>query len=117
MKINKSLGFILRLIASIIVLGITAFFTPGFSTSNLWTLVLSVIILTIVDFIIGTFTKLYYHPYIKFFIGFILSGITLYLVQYLSIGYILSIIPIILGALVYGLTDYILPSEELKNTK
>lgn len=112
MKINRSIQFIGRLITSILILGITAFFTPGFTTSSIWILALSVIVLTIVDFLIDNFTKLYFHPFIKFLIGFILSGIALFLVQYFVIGYMMSAISIFLGALVYGLVDYMLPSEE-----
>ena len=35
MKINRSLQFIGRFITSILILGITAFFTPGFTLSML----------------------------------------------------------------------------------
>ena len=112
MKINRSIQFIGRLLAAIVVLGITAFFTPGFILSNLWILVAAIFILVFVDFLLGCFTKLYYHPYIKLIIGFVLSGISLYLVQYFVIGYILSFIPIALGALVYALVDYMLPNED-----
>ncbi len=112
MKINRSIQFFGRLITSILVLGITAFFTPGFSASSIWILALSIVILTIVDFLIDNFTKLYFYPFIKFIIGFILSGIALFLVQYLVIGYMISLLSIFLGALVYGLVDYMLPNEE-----
>ena len=112
MKINRSIQFIGRLITSILILGITAFFTPGFTASSIWILALSIAILTIVDFLIDNFTKIYFHPFVKFFIGFILSGIALFLVQYFVIGYMMSAISIFLGALVYGLVDYMLPSEE-----
>lgn len=112
MKINRSIQFIGRLITSILVLGITAFFTPGFTTSNIWILALAIIALTIVDFLIDNFTKIYFHPFIKFIIGFILAGITLFLVQYFTIGYMLSFLSLFLGALVYGLVDYMLPSQE-----
>ena len=74
MKINKKIQFFGRLIAAIVILGITAFFTPGFALSNLWTLIVGVLALTIIDFAIGSFTKLFYHPYYKMFIGFCLSG-------------------------------------------
>lgn len=113
MKINRSIQFIGRLITSILILGITAFFTPGFTASSIWILALSIIILTIVDFLIDNFTKLYFHPFIKFLIGFILSGVALFLVQYFVIGYMMSAISVFLGALVYGLVDYMLPNEEL----
>lgn len=112
MKINKKIQFFGRLIASIVVLGITAFFTPGFAISNLWTLIVGILALTIIDFLIGSFTKLFYHPYIKMFIGFCLSFIALYLVQHIIIGYTLSFVPIVLGAIVYALLDYMLPSED-----
>ena len=114
MKINRSIQFIGRLITAILILGITAFFTPGFTTSSIWILALSIGILTIVDFLIDNFTKIYFHPFIKFLIGFVLSGIALFLVQYFVIGYMMSIISVFLGALVYGLVDYMLPSEEHK---
>lgn len=112
MQINKKIQFFGRLIAAIVILGITAFFTPGFALSNLWTLVVGVLALTIIDFAIGSFTKLFYHPYYKMFIGFCLSFIALYLVQRFIIGYTLSFVPIVLGAIVYALVDYMLPSED-----
>lgn len=115
MKVNKLVQFIGRLIASIVVIGITAFFTPGFRISYLWILLLTIASLTLFDFFIGSFTRLYYHPVLKFMIGAVLSGICLYLVQYFTIGYVLSIVSIILGAITYGLVDYMLPNEDVEN--
>lgn len=114
MKVNKIVQFIGRLITSIVILGITAFFTPGFSMSSMWILVTAISILTLVDFFLGSFTKLFYHPYIKFFLGFIFACIALYTVQYLIVGYVLSFIPIILGGIIFGLVDYMLPNEDYK---
>ncbi len=112
MKINRSIQFWGRLITSTLILGITAFFTPGFTTSSIWILALAIGILTIVDFLIDNFTKLYFHPIVKFILGFVLAGVALFLVQYFVIGYMLSMLSIFLGALVYGLVDYMLPNEE-----
>lgn len=112
MIINKSIQFIGRLIASILVLGVTAFFTPGFTFTNWWILAIAIVLLAVVDFLISTFTKLYFHPVIKFIIGAILAAIALFMVQYFAIGYALSIFAICLGAIVYGLIDYMLPSRE-----
>lgn len=114
MKINRSIQFIGRLITSILVLGVTAFFTPGFTFSSIWILAIAIATLTVADFLIDNFTKLYFHPFIKLIIGFVLSGIALFLVQYFVIGYLLSPLSIFLGALVYGLVDYMLPNEELE---
>ena len=38
-----------RLIAAAVVLAITAFFTPGFSISNIWTLIIAAVVLTVID--------------------------------------------------------------------
>ena len=115
MKINRTVQFLVRLFIAIIILGITAFFTPGFELNNLVVLAIAVCILTFVDFFIGNFTRLFYHPYMKLIIGFVLACLALYYVQYFLIGYTLSLIPIVLGAIVYGLVDYMLPNEEDKS--
>ena len=60
---------------------------------------------------LSNFTKLFSHPLVKGIIGFVLCAITLYVVQYLVNGYTISWISAILGALVYAIVDYMLPSE------
>ena len=112
MNRNKVPQFIGRLITAIIVLGITAFFTPGFATSSIWIVVLAVLLLTAFDFVISTFTALFTHPIVKGIIGFVLCAITLYVVQYVVTGYGISWIAALLGALVYAIVDYMLPAEE-----
>ena len=112
MNRNKVPQFIGRLITAIIVLGITAFFTPGFATSSIWIVALAVLLLTAFDFVISTFTALFTHPIVKGIIGFVLCAITLYVVQYVVTGYGISWISALLGALVYAVVDYMLPAEE-----
>ena len=72
----------------------------------------AVLILTVFDFLISTFTNLFTHPVIKGIIGFVLCAITLYLVQYIVTGYSISWISALLGALVYAIVDYMLPAED-----
>ena len=101
-----------RLIVATIVLGITAFFTPGFSINNIWALALSAIVLTIMDYLIVKFTGLHASPFGKGFVGFILATVTLYLTQFFVAGYAISWIAAIIGALVYGIVDYLIPGEQ-----
>lgn len=101
-----------RLIVAAIVLGITAFFTPGFSINNIWTLALSAIVLTIMDYLIVKFTGLHASPFGKGFVGFILAAVTLYLTQFFVAGYSISWIAAIIGALIYGVVDYLIPGEQ-----
>ena len=101
-----------RFIAAAIVLAITAFFTPGFSINNIWSLALAAIVLTIMDYLIVKFTGLHASPFGKGFVGFVLAVVTLYLTQYFVAGYSISWLAAIIGALIYGVIDYIIPGEQ-----
>ena len=86
---NTAWQIIGRLVVSAIVLGITAFFTPGFSINNIWSLAVG-----------------------KGFVGFVLAVITLYVTQYFVAGYSISWMAAIIGALIYGVIDYFIPGEQ-----
>ena len=101
-----------RFIAATIVLAITAFFTPGFSINNIWALALAAIILTAMDYLIVRFTGLHASPFGKGFVGFVLAVVTLYVTQYFVAGYTISWLAAIIGALIYGVIDYIIPGEQ-----
>ena len=101
-----------RLIVAAIVLGITAFFTPGFSINNIWALALAAVVLTIMDYLIVKFTGLHVSPFGKGFVGFILATVTLYLTQFFVAGYSISWMAAIIGALIYGVVDYLIPGEQ-----
>ena len=100
-----------RMITAAIVLAITAFFTPGFTINNIWTLIAATIVLTVIDYLITRFTGLHASSFGKGFVGFVLAAITLYVTQYFVAGYTISWMAAIVGALIYGVVDYFLPSE------
>lgn len=93
-------------------MAITAFFTPGFHISNIWSLALAAIVLTVMDYLIVKFTGLHASPFGKGFVGFVLAVVTLYLTQYFVAGYSISWVAAIIGALIYGVIDYIIPGEQ-----
>ena len=101
-----------RLIAAAVVLAITAFFTPGFAINNIWSLIVAAVVLTILDYLIVKFTGLNATPFGKGFVGFILSAVILYVTQYFVAGYSISWLSAIIGALIYGVIDYIIPGEQ-----
>ena len=101
-----------RLVTAAIVLAITAFFTPGFTINNIWSLAIASIVLTIIDYLIVKFTGLDATPFGKGFVGFVLAAVTLYVTQYFVAGYSISWIAAIIGALIYGIVDYIIPGEQ-----
>lgn len=107
--IGQMLG---RFIVAAIILGITAFFTPNFSISNIWALALAAIVLTVMDFLIVKVTGLNAIAFGKGFVGFVLAAITLYATQFFVAGYSISWFAAIIGALIYGVIAYIMPGEQ-----
>lgn len=101
-----------RLITAAIVLAITAFFTPGFAIDNFWTLAIAAVVLTALDYLIVKFTGLQASPFGKGFVGFILSAVVLYVTQYFVAGYTISWMAAIIGALIYGIVDYLIPGNQ-----
>ena len=101
-----------RLITAAIVLAITAFFTPGFSINNIWTLAAATVVLAVMDYLIVKFTGLHASSFGKGFVGFVLSAVILYVTQYFVSGYNISWMAAIIGALVYGVVAYFLPGEQ-----
>lgn len=101
-----------RLVGSAIVLAITAFFTPGFTINNFWTLAIAAVILTVIDYLIVKFTGLHASPFGKGFVGFALAAITLYVTQFFVAGYSISWMAAIIGALIYGVIDYFIPGNQ-----
>ena len=101
-----------RLIAAAVVLAITAFFTPGFTINNFWSLVIAAVVLTVIDYLVVKFTGLHASPFGKGFVGFALAAIILYVTQFFVAGYSISWIAAIIGALIYGVVDYFIPGNQ-----
>ncbi len=101
-----------RLIASAVVLAITAFFTPGFTINNFWTLAIAAVVLAVIDYLVIKFTGLHASPFGKGFVGFALAAIILYVTQFFVSGYSISWIAAIIGALIYGVVDYFIPGNQ-----
>ena len=101
-----------RLVAAAIVLAITAFFTPGFTINNIWSLIIAAVVLSVIDYLLVKFTGLHASPFGKGFVGFALAAITLYVTQFFVAGYSISWIAAIIGALISGVVDYFLPGNQ-----
>ena len=100
-----------RLIASAVVLAITAFFTPGFTINSIWTLLIAAVVLSVIDYLIVKITGLHASPFGKGFVGFALAAVVLYVTLFFVAGYSISWMAAIIGALIYGVVDYFLPGS------
>ena len=100
-----------RLIASAVVLAVTAFFTPGFTINSIWTLLIAAVVLSVIDYLIVKITGLHASPFGKGFVGFALAAVVLYVTHFFVAGYSISWMAAIIGALIYGVVDYFLPGN------
>lgn len=104
--------YVWRFVASVIILAITAFFTPGFTINSIWSLVIAAIVLSLIDYMLAVFTGLNVSNLGKGIVGFVLAAAALYLTQYFVAGYTISWMAAIIGALVYGVVDFFIPGNQ-----
>ncbi|WP_032121005.1 phage holin family protein [Clostridium amazonitimonense] len=108
---NGFLGWVIRLILVAVVLGITSFFTPGFTINGLWSFLLAAIVITVLDSLVESFMGIDASPLGKGIKGFVIAAIIIYLTQFLVPNMRVSIIGALLAAVVIGVLDAILPGR------
>ncbi|KGM94246.1 membrane protein [Clostridium novyi A str. 4552] len=108
---NSFLGWVVRLVLFAIVLGLTSFFTPGFTIKGLWSFILAAIIITAIDYFVESFMGVDASPMGKGIKGFVIAAIIIYLTQFLVPNMRVSIIGAILAAVVIGIIDAIIPGK------
>ena len=110
-KNGSILGWIGRLILVAVILGITSFFTPGFSINGLWSYLLAAVVITVLDYLVETFMGVDASPFGKGVKGFVIAAVILYLAQFLVPNMRVSIFGALIAALVIGVLDAIFPSR------
>jgi len=105
-------GIIIRLIASAVVLAITAFLIPGFSISGVGSLIVAAVVLTIMDYLFVKLLGIEASPFGRGIVGFVSAALILYLTQFFVAGYSISVLSAVIGAIVYGIVTYLIPGTE-----
>lgn len=105
--------FIVRLIVGAIVLAITAALTPGFSITNIWSLMVAAVVLAVLDYLAFRLLGLNASPFGRGITGFIMAAVIIYLTAALVTGFAVTIWGALLGALVYGIVDAIIPGRAM----
>ncbi len=106
-------GVIARFITSAIVLAITAFLTPGFQISSIWTLAVSAVVLAIMDYLVNMVIGVDAGPFGRGLTGFLVAVVILYATQFFVAGYSISWLSAIIGALIYGIVASIIPGKQM----
>ncbi|MDF2545273.1 MAG: phage holin family protein [Anaerosolibacter sp.] len=100
-----------RILVSMIVLAVVAFFTPYFSITGFVPLLLAAVIIGALDYLIERFTGFDATPFGRGITGFIVAAIIIYLTGYLVAGVTVGFMGAILGALAIGIVNMIIPGK------
>ncbi|KNF09805.1 hypothetical protein CLPU_2c02570 [Gottschalkia purinilytica] len=104
-------AILIRLLVTAIVVAISAFLTPGFTISGIWSLILATIVITALDYLIATFTGIDATPFGRGIVGFIVAALVLYLTKFIVAGFNITLLGAIIGALVIGIVDALIPGK------
>ena len=104
---------IVRFIAAAVVLAITAFFTPGFTISGIGPLIGAAVVLTILDYLLSFITGINASPFARGITGFIAAAVIIYATQFFIVGYSVTIMAALIGALIFGIVDYLIPGRAM----
>ncbi len=105
------MGLILRIITTALVLGIAAFLTPWFTISGIGTLLVASIVIAIIVYLIQRVIGLKASPFGRGLVGFVVTVVVLYLTNIIVDGFDINLIGAIIGALIIGIVDAIIPGE------
>jgi uncharacterized membrane protein YvlD (DUF360 family) len=107
-------GLIIRFISAAITLAITALLIPSFKIDSLKVLVFAVIVIAALDFLVAKIFKLDASPFGRGIVGFLLTAAILYCTKFIiTEGYEITIITALIGAVVYGIINAIIPGKAL----
>lgn len=106
-------SIIIRVVVAAVVLAITAFFTPGFTITGIGPLIIAAIVLAALDYLVSFVFRVDVSPLGRGLTGFILAAIIIYATQYFVTGYTVSFFGALIGALIFGLVDYIIPGKAM----
>lgn len=109
---NKSIGgWVIKLVLTAIVLGITSFFTPGFSITGIWSLLIAAVVISVIDYLVETFMGVDSSPFGKGIKGFFIAAIILYIAQFFVPTMAVTMWGAILAAIVIGILDAVIPGR------
>lgn len=105
--------FIIRVVVGAIVLAITAAVTRGFTINGIWPLIAGSIVLAALDYLALKLLGVNATPFGRGITGFLLSAVIIYITQFFVAGYAVTMTASLVGALVYGIVDAIIPGRAM----
>lgn len=104
-------AFAIRVIITALVIAISAFLTPGFRIDGIMPLVIATIVIIVISFALESIIGVGANPFGRGFAGFIISVIVLILTSKLVAGFHIGIFSAIVGSIIIGIVNAIIPSK------
>lgn len=104
-------SLLIRIVVNAIVLLVVSYLVPGFFVSGIWAAIIAAIVIGILDYLVGAIFKTDASPFGRGITGFIIAAIIIYVTQFFVAGVAVSFWGAIIGALVIGLFDLIIPGR------
>jgi len=102
-----------RLVAAAVILAVTAFFTPGFTINNIWSLIVAAIVLSLLDYGIAKLFRADASPFGRGIVGFVLAVAIIYATSFIVPGYNINLFGAIVAAVIFGIVDAIIPGKAM----
>ena len=104
---------LLKVVISAVVIAVAAFFSPGFSIDGLGSLLLAAVVIGVLNYLIQKFAGLHASPFGRGIVGFLVAAIILYVTKFVVAGFHINMVGAIIGALIIGIIDAIMPGDEV----
>jgi uncharacterized membrane protein YvlD (DUF360 family) len=115
MKSRGIFALLIKILVSAVVLGIAAFFTPGFSIAGgFGTLFIAAAVVGLLSWAAVEFLGVKASPFGAGLTGFLVSAAILYLTRYIVDGFSITLFGALLGALVLGIVDFVIPGRRFR---
>ncbi len=104
------LAHIVRFVVAAIVLMIVSYITPGFTRLGFGYALLAALLITAIGYALEALFGRGISPYSRGAVGFIVTAIIFYAIQFLMPGVTITVLGAVIGALIVGIIDMFVPT-------
>lgn len=104
------LAHIIRFIVAAIVLMVVSYITPGFTRLSFWHALLAAVLIAAIGFGLETLFGRRISPYARGGVGFVVSAVIFYLLQFIIPGLRVTVLGALIAAAIVGIIDMFVPT-------
>ncbi len=104
------LAHIVRFVVAAIVIMVVSYITPGFTRMGFGYALLAAVLITVIGYALEAMFGKNVSPYAHGAVGFIVSAIIFYAIQFLVPGMIITVLGAVIAALIVGIIDMFVPT-------